>query len=65
VVSLGGEEGQGQLALLAELNRRVQELESTSGGASDGGSTDTTLLSWVALGVAVVALAVSLLRRRA
>jgi uncharacterized protein YcnI len=68
VVTLGGEEGQGQLALLAELNSRVQELEAAtreSGGASGGSSTATTVLSWVALGVALVALAVSLLRRRA
>ena len=67
VVTLGGEEEQGELALLAELNRRVQELEAAtgeSGEASSGSSTGTTVLSWVAIGLALVALAVSLLRRR-
>jgi uncharacterized protein YcnI len=67
VVTLGGEEEAGQLTLLAELNRRVQELEAAtgeSGGASSGSSTGTTVLSWVAIGLALVALAVSLLRRR-
>ena len=68
IVALGGEEEQGELALLAELNGRVQELEAAageSGGASGGSSTGTTVLSWVALGVALVALVLSLLRRRA
>jgi uncharacterized protein YcnI len=56
-VDLGGGEEQGQLAVLAELVRR-------SRAEPDGGADSGVLLGWIAIALAVAALAVALLRRR-
>jgi uncharacterized protein YcnI len=62
VIDLGGGEGQGELAVLAELRREGgqgsgEEEESSSGGLS-------LALGWAAVALSVTALAVSLRRRR-
>jgi uncharacterized protein YcnI len=71
VIDLGLEEGQGELALLAQLNQRLGqgapegEMEG-SARQEDTSSSVPLVLSWTALAVAVAALAVGFfLRRRA
>jgi MYXO-CTERM domain-containing protein len=71
VIDLGLEEGQGELALLAQLNQRLGQgapeegMEGTA-DEEDGSSSFPLVLSWIALAVALAALAAGfLLRRRA
>ncbi len=64
VVALGAEGGEGQLSMLAELNERVAGGQEE--GAADGqqGAGTALLLSWLAIGLALAALIVSVIRRR-
>ena len=66
VVDLGAEEGQGELAVLAELNTGSHTEETASDSDDDDGSS-TLALVLGALGAALgaIALTVSLARRRA
>jgi uncharacterized protein YcnI len=70
-VDLGSEDGQGELAILAELNAGGET--SGEGGSVDGeaasaegeDSTFPLILGWVGFGLGAVALVVALTRRRA
>jgi uncharacterized protein YcnI len=57
-LDLGGEEGQGQLAVLAEVARRGES-------QADEGAGSGVILGWIAIALAAAALVVSLVRRRA
>jgi periplasmic copper chaperone A len=66
VVDLGAEEGQGELAVLAELNAGSHTEETASESDDDDGSSTLALvLGAVGAGLGAVALIVSLSRRRA
>jgi uncharacterized protein YcnI len=66
VVDLGAEEGQGELAVLAELNSGSHTEETASDSDDDDGSTTLALvLGALGAGLGAVALIVSLTRRRA
>jgi uncharacterized protein YcnI len=66
VVDLGAEEGQGELAVLAELNSGSHTEETASDSDDDDGSSTLALvLGALGTGLGAVALIVSLSRRRA
>jgi periplasmic copper chaperone A len=67
VVDLGAEEGQGQLAVLAELNSgsHTEETASAPDDDDDGSSTLALVLGALGAGLGAIALIVSLTRRRA
>jgi uncharacterized protein YcnI len=68
VVDLGAEEGQGQLAVLAELNTGSHEEETAAGSEDDDDDGSTTLaliLGALGAGLGAIALVVSLAKRRA
>lgn len=64
-ITLDVEEGQGQLAALAELQQQVGGGTGDDGGEADDDDDDgsSVVLNWIALGVAVLALIVALLSR--
>jgi periplasmic copper chaperone A len=66
VVDLGAEEGQGELAVLAELNSSSHTEETASDSDDDDGSSTLALvLGALGAGLGAAALIVSLTRRRA
>jgi hypothetical protein len=66
VVDLGAEEGQGELAVLAELNSGSHAEETASDSDDDDGSKTLALvLGALGAGLGAVALIASLTRRRA
>ena len=68
-VDLGGEEGQGELSVLAEVSTGSasgEEAEGEEAAASDEGESSLPLiLGWIGVGLGAVALVVALTRRRA